>query len=147
MSGTVNLHRVIKAPVNRVFRAFSDPDALASWLPPYGFIAKVHSFEFKEGGRFQMSFKNFTNGQEHSFGGTYSLIKENETLVYGDKFDDPKLPGEMKNTVTFKEVMGGTEIRIVQEGIPEMIPLEMCYLGWQDSLQKLKLLVEPEINQ
>jgi len=147
MSGTVNLHRVFKAPMNRVFRAFSDPDALASWNPPYGFIAKVHSFDFREGGSYKMSFKNFTTNQEHSFGGTFTTIKENELLVYGDKFDDPNLPGQMTNTVTFREVMGGTEVKITQEGIPDAIPVEMCYLGWEDSLHKLKCLVEPEINQ
>lgn len=147
MAGTVKLHRVLKAPVDRVFRAFSDPDAQASWIPPFGYVCKVHSFDFREGGGFKMSFKNFTTDQSHSFGGTYATIKPNELLVYGDKFDDPNIPGEMKNTVTFKEVSCGTEITITQEGIPDMIPVEMCYLGWEDSLEKLKRLVEPEINQ
>lgn len=147
MPGTVKLHRVFKAPVSRVFRAFSDPDAQASWIPPFGYVCKVHSFDFREGGSFKMSFKNFTTDQAHSFGGTYATIKPNELLVYGDKFDDPNMPGEMKNTVTFREVACGTEITITQEGIPDMIPVEMCYLGWEDSLEKLKRLVEPEINQ
>lgn len=147
MANTVTLHRVLKAPVARVFRAFSNPDALASWIPPYGFIAQVHSFDFKEGGSYKMSFINFTNEEKHSFGGTYSVIKPNELLVYGDKFDDPNLPGEMKVTITFKEVLCGTELNIRQEGIPDAIPAEMCYLGWQESLMKLAHLVEPEINQ
>lgn len=147
MSNTVNLHRVLKAPVSRVFRAFSDPDAHASWVPPFGFICKVHSFDFKEEGTFKMSFKNFSNDQMHSFGGTYTTIKPCELLSYTDKFDDPNLPGEMKVTISFKEVLCGTELSIKQEGIPEMIPTEMCYLGWQESLIKLAQLVEPEINQ
>lgn len=147
MPGTVKLHRVLKAPVDRVFRAFSDPDALASWNPPYGFVAKIHSFDFREGGKFRMSFKNHTTSQEHSFGGTYLTIKKNELIVNDDRFDDPNLPGQMTNSVTFREVTGGTEITVTQEGIPDMIPVEMCYLGWEDSLHKLKCLVEPEINQ
>jgi uncharacterized protein YndB with AHSA1/START domain len=147
MSGTVNLHRVFKAPVSRVFRAFSSAEAKEVWLPPFGFICKVHSFDFKEGGQYKMSFTNFTNDQKHSWGGVFTVIKPNEFLAYTDKFDDPNLPGEMTVTISFKEVLCGTEINIKQEGIPEMIPVEMCYLGWQESLVKLAQLVEPEINQ
>lgn len=147
MANTVNLHRVLKAPVSRVFRAFSNPDAHATWISPFGFVCKIHSFDFKVGGSFKMSFINFTNEQIHSFGGSYSLIKPNELLIYTDKFDDPNLPVEMKVTITFKEVSCGTELVIQQEGIPDMIPTEMCYLGWQESLIKLAQLVEPEINQ
>lgn len=147
MSNTVNLHRVLKAPVSRVFRAFSNPEAKSVWLPPFGFICQVHSFDFKVGGSYKMSFTNFTNEQSHSWSGKFSEIKTNERLVYKDKFDDPNLPGEMTVTVSFKEVSCGTEITIKQEGIPDMIPAEMCYLGWQESLVKLAQLVEPEINQ
>jgi uncharacterized protein YndB with AHSA1/START domain len=141
----VHLHRVLTAPVEKVYRAFTDPDAMASWLPPYGFVAKVHSMDLKVGGKYKMSFTNFTTGSSHSFGGDYLEIKPNELLKYSDKFDDPNLPGEMTTTITFKAVSCGTEIVAVQEGIPEMIPAEMCYLGWQESLEKLKKLVEPNI--
>ena len=147
MSNTVNLHRVLKAPVSRVFRAFSNPEAKATWLPPFGFICNVQSFNFKEGGTYEMSFTNFTNEQRHSWSGTFTTIKPNQLLVYKDKFDDPNLPGEMTVTVQFKEVMCGTELTIKQENIPAMIPVEMCYLGWQESLQKLAQLVEPEIKE
>lgn len=147
MANTVNLHRVLKAPVSRVFRAFSNPQAKATWLPPFGFICQVHSFEFKVGGSYKMSFTNFTNEQKHSWTGTFTSIKPNELLIYKDRFDDPNLPGEMTVTVTFREVSCGTELTIKQEGIPEMIPAEMCYLGWQESLVKLAQLVEPEINE
>lgn len=147
MSNTITLHRVLKAPVNRVFRAFLNPDALASWIPPYGYIAKVHEFNGKVGGSYRMSFINFTTQEEVFFGGTYFEIRPNELLKYGDKFDDPNLPGEMTVTVTFKEVSCGTELHIKQEGVPSVIPPEMCYLGWQDSLNKLIRLVEPEINR
>lgn len=147
MANTVTLHRVLKAPVSRVFRAFSDPEAKAAWLPPYGFTCKVHSFDFKVGGTYKMSFKNFTNEQKHSWTGTFTMIKPRELLVFKDKFDDLNLPGEMTVTISFKEVMCGTELNIKQEGIPDMIPAEMCYLGWQESLMKLAQLVEPEINQ
>ncbi len=147
MSNTISIHRILKAPVDRVFRAFSDPQAKATWLPPFGFICTVHSFDFKEGGNYSMSFTNFTNEHKHSWGGTFKSIKPNELLVISDKFDDPNLPGEMTVTISFKEVLCGTEINIKQEGIPEMIPTEMCYLGWQESLIKLTQLVEPEINQ
>lgn len=147
MANTVNIHRVLKAPVSRVYRAFSNPEAKAVWIPPFGFICQVHSFDFKEGGSYKMSFINFTNEQKHSWSGTFVEIKPNERLILTDKFDDPNMPGEMTVTITFKEVMCGTELIIKQEGIPEMIPAEMCYLGWQESLLKLAKLVEPEINQ
>lgn len=147
MSNSVNLQRVLKAPVNRVYRAFSDPQAKATWLPPFGFICLVQSFDFKVGGHYKMSFTNFTNDHKHSWTGTFTTITPNKLLVYKDKFDDPNLSGEMTVTISFKEVMCGTEIIIKQEGIPAMIPTEMCYLGWQESLVKLAQLVEPEINQ
>lgn len=144
-TNTVKLHMVLKASPEKVYRAFTTADALASWLPPYGFLCKVHSFEAREGGGYKMSFTNFTTGNGHSFGGKYLEIKPNEFLKYTDKFDSPDLPGEMLNTVIFKKVSVGTELHVTQEGIPEMIPAEMCYLGWQESLEKLKKLVEPEI--
>jgi uncharacterized protein YndB with AHSA1/START domain len=147
MSNSVNLHRVLKAPVSRVFRAFSDPQAKAAWLPPFGFVCQVQEFDFKVGGRYKMSFTNFTNEEKHSWGGTFTAIKTNESLVYKDKFDDPNLPGEMTVTISFKEVLCGTELKINVVGIPDMIPAEMCYLGWQESLVKLAQLVEPEIKQ
>lgn len=141
----VQLHRVIAAPPQKVFRAFTEPDAMASWLPPYGFVAKVHSMDVKEGGSYKMSFINFTTGNGHSFGGTYLEIKPNELIKYTDKFDDPNLPGEMITTIQLKAVSCGTELIAIQEGIPSVIPTEMCYLGWQDSLDKLKKMVEPNI--
>ncbi|MBI5201625.1 MAG: SRPBCC family protein [Elusimicrobia bacterium] len=144
-TGTVRMHRVVKAPPARAFKAFSDPEALAKWLPPYGFICTVHSFDFKVGGGHKMSFRNFTTGHGHSFGGKYLEIVPNEKLVYTDKFDDPNLPGEMKVTVTFKKVLCGTEVSVVQEGIPSVIPTEMCYLGWQESIEQYAKLVDPEI--
>ena len=147
MANSVNFHRVLKAPVSRVFRAFSNPEAKAVWLPPFGFICQVHSHEFKVGGAYKMSFANFTNDQKHSWSGHFTEIKQNELLIYKDKFDDKNLTGEMTVTVSFREVLCGTELIIKQEGIPEMIPVEMCYLGWQESLIKLAQLVEPEINQ
>jgi len=147
MSNTVSLHRVLKAPVARVFKAFSTAEAKATWLPPFGFICSVQSFDFKVGGSYRMTFTNFTNDEKHSWGGTFTSIKPNELLIYKDRFDDPNLPGEMTVTIIFREVSCGTEISIKQEGIPDMIPTEMCYLGWQDSLTKLTQLVEPEINQ
>ncbi len=147
MANTINIHRVLKAPVARVWRAFSDPAAKATWLPPFGFICTVHSYDFKVGGYYQMSFTNFTNEHKHSWSGTFKEIAPNKLLILTDKFDDPNLPGEMTVTVSFKEVICGTEITVKQEGIPEMIPTEMCYLGWQESLVKLAQLVEPEINQ
>jgi uncharacterized protein YndB with AHSA1/START domain len=144
-NNVVKLHRVFAAPVEKVFKAFSDPDAMAAWLPPYGFICKVHSMDFTIGGSYKMSFTNFTTGNGHSFGGTYVEIKPNELLKYTDQFDDPNLPGQMTTTIEFKKVLCGTELFATQEGIPDMIPTEMCYLGWQESLDKLKRLVEPNI--
>ena len=147
MPNTVHLHRVLATSPEKVFRAFVEPDAVASWLPPYGFICTVHELEAKEGGKHKMSFRNFTTGDGHSFGGEYLEFVPGERLVYTDEFDDPNLPGEMKVTVELKAVSVGTEMTIVQEGVPDMIPLEGCYLGWQDSLDKLIRLVTPEINQ
>jgi len=142
---TVHLHRVFTAPTEKVFRAFTDPDAMASWLPPYGFVCKVHALDAKVGGTYKMSFLNFSTGNSHSFGGEYLEIVPGKRLKYTDRFDDPNLPGEMITTVTFTAVSCGTEIMVTQEGIPEVIPVEMCYLGWQESLEKLKKLVEPNI--
>ena len=147
MPGTVNLHRVFATRPEKLYRAFLEPDAVASWLPPFGFTCTVHELEPKEGGRHRMSFRNFTTGQSHSFGGTYLKLVPGETLVYSDVFDDPSLPGEMKVTVTLKAVSVGTDMTVVQEGIPDLIPVEACYLGWQESLRKLAKLVEPEITQ
>lgn len=144
-ANTVTLHRVLKAAPEKVFRAFADPVAIASWLPPYGFLCIVHEMDFKTGGSFRMSFKNFSSGNGHSFGGEYLEIKDAELIRYTDKFDDPNLPGEMITTVWLNKVICGTELKIVQENIPAVIPAEMCYLGWQESLDKLKKLVEPEI--
>lgn len=141
----VTLHRVFTATPEKVFRAFSDVDAMASWLPPYGFLCQVHQLDFKTGGRFKMSFINFSTGNKHSFGGHYLEITENQTLRYSDTFDDPNLPGEMITTVQLTPVSCGTSIEITQTGIPDQIPSEMCYLGWQESLEKLKKLVEPNI--
>lgn len=141
----VKLHRVLAAPVEKVFKAFSEADAMASWLPPYGFVCKVHSMDFKIGGSYKMTFTNFTTGNGHSFGGEYLEIIPNELLKYTDKFDDPNLPGQMITTIELKKVLCGTELFATQEGIPDAIPVEMCYLGWQESLDKLKRLVEPNI--
>ncbi len=142
---SVSLHRVLKAKPEKVFRAFTEPNAMAAWLPPYGFTCTVHEMNAQVGGTFHMSFHNFSTGNGHSFGGKYLEVKPGELLQYTDVFDDPNLPGEMITTVHFKKVMVGTEINIIQEGIPAMIPAEMCYLGWQESLDKLMRLVEPEI--
>lgn len=142
---TVSLHRIIQARPEKVFRTFSDPIAHATWLPPYGFLCTVQQMDFKVGGNFKMTFINFTTGNGHSFGGEYLEIVPNKTIKYVDRFDDPNLPGEMITTVSLNEVSCGTELIIVQENIPDMIPVEMCYLGWQDSLDKMKRLVEPEI--
>jgi uncharacterized protein YndB with AHSA1/START domain len=142
---TVNLHRVLKAKPEKVFRAFTDPLAMASWIPPYGFLCVVHHMEAKPGGSYRMSFVNFSTGSQHSFGGNYVEVRPNEFIQYTDKFEDPNLPGEMITTVSLTEVSCGTDLKVTQEGIPEMIPLEMCYLGWQESLDKLTRLVEPEI--
>jgi uncharacterized protein YndB with AHSA1/START domain len=144
-TGTVRLHRVLTAPPERVYRAFLDPDAMAKWLPPHGFTGRVHEMEAKVGGRYRMSFTNFSTGNSHAFGGTFLELVPNERLRHTDKFDDPNLPGEMQTTIVLKKVSCGTEIDIVQEGIPEMIPTEACHLGWQDSLTLLAQLVQPEI--
>ena len=144
-TGTVRLHRVLRAPPERVYRAFLDADAIAKWIPPYGFTCKVHHMDAKPGGTFQMSFTNFTTGNAHSFAGEYLELAPHARIRYTDKFDDPNLPGEMQVTVALRKVSCGTEIDIVQEGVPEVIPLEMCYLGWQESLAQLATLVEPEI--
>jgi uncharacterized protein YndB with AHSA1/START domain len=141
----VKLHRVFTAPVEKVFKAFTDADAMASWLPPYGFVCKVHSMDLKIGGTYKMSFINFTTGNRQSFGGEYLEIIPNERLKYTDQFDDPNLPGQMITTIELKRVICGTELSATQEGIPDAIPTEMCYLGWQESLDKLKRLVEPDI--
>jgi uncharacterized protein YndB with AHSA1/START domain len=144
---TVRLHRVLRAPPERVYRAFTSPEAMARWIPPNGFTATVHHMDARVGGTFRMSFTNFTTQQSHSFGGEYLELVPNELLRYTDRFDDPNLPGVMQVMVTLKAVSCGTELSIVQEGIPEMIPVEMCYLGWQESLLMLAMLVEPEIRQ
>lgn len=141
----VKLHRVFAAPVEKVYRAFTDADAMAAWLPPYGFLCRIHNIDFKIGGSYKMTFINFTTGKEHSFGGEYLEIVPNELLKYTDIFDDPNLPGQMITTIELKKVICGTELFAAQEGIPEAIPIEMCYLGWQESLDKLKRLVEPNI--
>ncbi len=147
MPSTVRLHRVLTAPPERVYRAFTDPDAMAKWLPPHGFTGKVHQMDVRVGGTYRMSFTNFTTGHAHAFGGEYLEVVPNERLRYTDKFDDPNLPGVMETTITLRAVSCGTEITAVQEGIPDMIPAEMCYLGWQESLQLLAQLVNPEIKQ
>ena len=144
-TNSVRLHRVLRAPPERVYRAFLHPEALAKWLPPNGFTCKVHSLDAKVGGTFKMSFTNFTTGKSHSFGGTYLELVPHEQIRYSDIFDDPNLPGEMQTTITFRKVSCGTEMDVVQEGIPSAIPAEMCYLGWQESLALLGKLVEPEI--
>lgn len=145
MPSTIRLHRVFKAPPERVYRAFLDPDALVKWMPPHGFTAKVHQFDAKVGGSYKMSFKNHTTGNSHSFGGKYLELVPNERIRHTDEFDDKNLPGTMTVTVTFKKVLVGTEVNIVQEGVPDVIPAEACYLGWQESLILLAQLVEPEI--
>lgn len=142
---TINLHRVLAAKPEKVYRAFLDPDAMARWLPPNGFTAKVHHIDAKVGGTYKMSFTNFTTGTNISFGGEYHELVSNERLRYTDVFDDPNLPGVMTVTVTLKKVSVGTDLTIVQEGVPDVIPLEACYLGWQESLTNLARLVEPEI--
>jgi uncharacterized protein YndB with AHSA1/START domain len=147
MPGTARLHRVLATKPEKVYRAFVEADALAKWLPPNGFTCTVHSFDARVGGGFKMAFRNFTTGDSHSFGGKYLELVPHERLRYTDTFDDPNLPGEMTVTVTLKAVSVGTEVHIVQEGIPDLIPVEACYLGWQESLRNLARLVEPEINQ
>lgn len=146
MTGTVRLHRVLTAGPEKVFRAFVEPDAIASWLPPFGFLCTVQELDARKGGKHRMSFRNFTTGGGHAFGGEYLEFVPGEKLVYTDRFDDPNMAGEMKVTVTLKGVSCGTEMTIVQDGIPDMIPLDGCYLGWQDSLQKLAALVQPDIQ-
>lgn len=145
MPSTVTFHRVFKAPPERVYKAFLDADAMAKWLPPNGFTGKVHHLQAKVGGTFKMSFTNFSNGHSHSFGGEYLELVPGQRLRYTDVFDDPNLPGKMEVTVTLKKVMCGTEVNISQAGIPDMIPAEMCYLGWQESLTLLAKLIEAEI--
>lgn len=144
-NNTVRLHRVLQAPPERIYKAFLDADAMAKWLPPHGFTGKVHQMDAKVGGTYKMSFTNFSNGQSHAFGGKFLELVPNERIRHTDKFDDPNLPGEMQTTITLKKVSVGTEVNIVQEGIPEAIPAEACYLGWQESLTLLAQLVEAEI--
>ncbi len=147
-TGTIRLHRVFKAPPERVYKAFLDPEALVKWMPPHGYTAKVHSIDPRVGGEYKMSFTNFATGNSHSFGGTYTELKPGELLRYTDKFDAPPdspMAGEMQLTATFRKVMCGTELAIVQEGLPSAIPVEMCYLGWQESLDQLQKVVEPDI--
>lgn len=143
--GTVTLHRVLRAPPERVYRAFLDPDAMAKWLPPHGFTGRVLGLEARVGGRYRMQFTNFSNGQVHAFGGEYLELVPGQRIVHTDRFDDPHLPGEMRTTLSFKAVSVGTELAVEQAGIPAVIPTEACYLGWQESLQLLAQLVEAEI--
>lgn len=144
-NNSVTLHRVLKATPEKVYRAFTEPDALTFWLPPYGFLGVVHHMDVRAGGSYRMSFTNFSTGNGHSFGGNYLEIKPNEFIKHTDRFDDPNLPGEMITSIWLKKVSAGTDLTILQEGIPAVIPVEMCYLGWQESLEKLTKLVEPEI--
>ena len=142
---TVKLHRVLRTTPEKIYRAFTDADAMARWLPPNGFTGRVHEMDARVGGTYRMQFTNFSNGQTHAFGGTYVELVPGERIVHTDRFDDPNLPGEMRTTIVLRKVLVGTEVSIVQEGIPSVIPTEACYLGWQESLQLLALLVEPEI--
>jgi uncharacterized protein YndB with AHSA1/START domain len=144
-TSTVRLHRVLRGAPARVYRAFLEPEAVAKWLPPFGFTCKVHHMDVRVGGTYSMSFTNFGTGHGHSFGGEYRELVPHERIRYTDRFDDPNLPGQMETTVSLKQVSCGTELTVVQEGLPEVIPVEMCYLGWQESLAQLALLVEPEI--
>lgn len=146
MPNTVRLHRVLATRPDKVYRAFLEPDALAKWMPPNGFTCTVHSLEPRVGGSFRMSFRNFTTGSSHSFGGTYLELAAGELVRYADRFDDPNLPGEIQVTVRLRKVLLGTDVTIVQEGLPDAIPVEACYLGWQESLRNLSRLVEPEIK-
>jgi len=146
-NNSVTLHRVIKTTPEKIFRALTEPNALSSWLPPYGYLCVVHQMDPRVGGSYKMSFTNFSTGNAHSFGGKFLEIKPNEFLKYTDKFDNPNLPGEMTTSIWLKKVSCGTEFKVVQEGIPSVIPTEMCYLGWQESLEKLIKLVEPEISE
>ena len=147
MPNTVRLHRVLATSPEKVYRAFTEADAMAKWLPPNGFACTVHRLDARVGGGHRMSFRNFTTGHSHSFGSDYVELVPNERLRYADKFDDPNLPGEMQVTITLKKVVVGTELNVVQEGVPDVIPVEACYLGWQQSLENLAKLVEPDINQ
>ena len=144
-TGTVRLHRVLRAPPERVYRAFLDADAMVKWLPPHGFTGRVHQLDAKVGGSYRMSFTNFSNGQSHGFGGKYLELKPNEVIRHTDTFDDPNLPGEMQTTISLRKVSVGTELDVVQVGIPAVIPVEACHLGWQESLELLAKLVEAEI--
>lgn len=146
-TGTVRLHRVLRAKPERIYKAFLNAEAMAKWLPPYGFTCTVHHMDARVGGTFRMSFTNFTTGNSHSFGGEYLELVPSQKISYSDKFDDPNLPGVMRTTVVLTPVSCGTDIAIVQEGLPEVIPVEMCYLGWQESLAQLAKLVEPEIPE
>lgn len=146
-TGTVRLHRVFRAPPERLYRAFLNPDAMAKWLPPHGFTCKVLHLDAQVGGTYRMSFTNFSTGEDSSFGGEYRELIPNEKIVYTDSFDDPEMPGEMRTTITLLEVLCGTDITLVQEGLPEVVPVEMCYLGWQQSLVQLARLVESEVPE
>jgi len=147
MPSTIRLHRVLKTSPEKVYRAFTDADAWCRFLPPHGFLGSIDKFEPKVGGRFHMSFRNFTTNQAHSFGGAFLELVPNRKLSYSDVFDDTNLPGEMKTTIELAEVPGGTDVKIVQEGVPDIIPESMCYLGWQDTLTQLRDLVEPDIKE
>jgi uncharacterized protein YndB with AHSA1/START domain len=144
-TNTIKLHRVLKSTPAKIYRAFLDADAMCKWLPPHGFTGKVHQLEAKVGGSYKMSFTNFSTGNGHSFGGKYLELVQDERICHTDEFDDPNLPGEMKTTITLRQVSCGTELNVVQEGVPAMIPTEACYLGWQESLTQLAQLVEPDI--
>ena len=145
VSNTVKLHRVLRAPAERIYRAFLDPEAMVKWIPPHGFTGRIHHMDLRVGGGYRMSFTNFGTGKSHTFGGNYLELTPHERIRYSDSFDDPDLPGEMQVTITLKPVACGTELEIIQEGVPAAIPVEFCYLGWQESLNLLSLLVEPEI--
>ena len=145
MSNTVRLHRVLRAPAERVYRAFLEPQAMAKWLPPHGFVGQVHELDARAGGGYRMSFTNFSTGKSHSFGGKYVELTPYERIRYTDRFDDPAMPGEMQVTITLRKVLCGTELEVVQEGLPSAIPVEFCYLGWQESLSLLAHLIEAEI--
>lgn len=144
-TNTVRLHRVLRAPCERVYKAFLDPDAMVKWLPPHGFVGKVHQMDARVGGGYNMSFINFSTGKSHSFGGKYVELTPHERIRYTDRFDDPNLPGQMNVAISLRKVICGTDLTIVQEGLPAVIPVEFCYAGWQESLQLLAMLVEPEI--
>jgi uncharacterized protein YndB with AHSA1/START domain len=146
MPNTIRLHRVLRTTPEKLYRAFLEPEAMAKWLPPYGFTCKVHHMDARAGGSYRMSFTNFTTGQAHAFGGTYTELTPHELIRYTDRFEDPNLPGEMLTTVRLQKVSVGTEITVVQEGVPDAIPVEACYLGWQESLAQLAQLVEPDIR-